>query len=73
MLHVNLHIPVSVYDMIYRQYQEKPDREESLIDWYLSHHPAPSWGHVATSLYNMWEHEVLQAVRNQVPQLKGMI
>ena len=60
-----------MYDTIASQYQEKSDRVEPLINWYLSHHPSPSWAHVATALYDREEHEVLQTLRAQVPQLKG--
>lgn len=70
-LHRWLDICDSVYKTYAKQYQEESDLVEPLIDWYLSHHPAPSWVHVATALYNMERHELLKALRDHVSQLQG--
>ena len=59
-----LNIPVSVY----RKHYDEPQR---LCEWYLTHHPAPSWLQVATGLYRCGEHDILQVLRSQVHYLKG--
>ena len=66
-----LHIPRSTGNTLKRQYPNRGDRAQALAQWYLSHHPAPSWRHVSWALYDRGEHEVLQSLREQVPQLKG--
>lgn len=71
---MGLNIPDSEYYTITGKYdEEKSDYVEPLLDWYLNHYPAPSWSHVATALYNYEEHEVLQALRDQIPQLTGIL
>ena len=40
-------------------------------EWYLTNHPAPSWSHVAESLYESKNHDVLEVLKDQVPSLKG--
>ena len=61
--HVWLNIPISVY-------REHSDGTR-LCEWYLTHHPTPSWLHVATALYSSGEHDVLEVLRSQVHYLKG--
>ena len=59
-----LDIPGSVY-------RKHHDDVQGLREWYLTHHPAPSWLHVATALYSSGEHDVLEVLRSQVHYLKG--
>ena len=59
-----LHIPASVY----RKHRVDV---QGFCEWYLTHHPAPSWLHVATALYRCGEHDVLEVLRSQVHYLKG--
>ena len=56
-------IPMSVY--------RKHDEPQRLCEWYLTHHPAPSWLNVAIALYLSEEHDVLEVLRSQVHYLKG--
>ena len=59
-----LDIPRSVY----RKHSDEPQR---LCEWYLTHHPAPSWLQVAAALYRRGEHDILEVLRSQVHYLKG--
>ena len=61
-----LDIPRSVY----RKHSDET-RVQVSCEWYLTHHPAPSWLHVATALYDCGEHDVLEVLRSQVHYLKG--
>ena len=70
-LHVLLGISDSLYDTIVSQFQENPNHVQLFTNCYLRHHPAPSWVHVAASLYNLRDHEVLQTLRDKGYQLKG--
>ena len=62
-----LDIPYSVY----WQHRDEAQHVQGLCEWYLTHHPAPSWLHVATALYLSREHDVLEVLRSQVHYLKG--
>ena len=59
-----LDIPSSVY-------RKHSDEAQRLCEWYLTHHPAPSWLQVAAALYRSGEHDVLEVLRSQVHYLKG--
>ena len=59
-----LNIPPSVY-------RKHRDDVQGLCEWYLTHHPAPSWLQVATALYRRGQHDVLEVLRSQVHYLKG--
>ena len=61
-----LDIPRSVY-----RKHSRETRVQVSCEWYLTHHPAPSWLHVATALYGCREHDVLEVLRSQVHYLKG--
>ena len=61
-----LEIPYSVYIE-----HSDETRVQGLCEWYLTHHPAPSWLHVATALYSCRDHDVLEVLRSQVHYLKG--
>ena len=69
----DLDIPMSVWESISR----KADASTAAWRWYLHHHPAPSWIHVADALYRYggWYdvryHTVLEGLKDQVPSLKG--
>ena len=58
-------------DIPYSVCREHSDDVQGLCEWYLTHHPAPSWLHVATALYSYIEHDVLEVLRSQVHYLKG--
>ena len=66
-----LDIPDSVQFSIESQHHKKSELVEALMKWYLTHHPAPSWTHVMSALYDGREHAVLQTLRGQLPHLKG--
>ena len=52
-------------------YMKHRDDVQGVCEWYLTHHPAASWLHVATTLYRCKEHDVLEVLRSQVHYLKG--
>ena len=60
---LSLNIPNDVYDDIYYQYSNYSKRKETLSEWYLNNHPAPSWQHIADGLYCWREHEALEMLR----------
>ena len=60
---LSLNIPYDVYDDIYYQYSNDSKRKETLSEWYLNNHPAPSWQHIADGLYRWREHEALEVLR----------
>lgn len=62
-----LDIPRPVYDDIKHQHRDKATRVQGFCEWYLSHHPAPSWLHVADTLYCHGEHRLT----SQVSHFKG--
>jgi hypothetical protein len=66
-----LHIPSSVYLDIRRQHKNSADRVKGWCEWYVSHHPAPSWLHVAGALYHAREHNTLAVVKDKIGYLKG--
>ena len=66
-----LHIPRVVYLDIMGQYHDEAQRVQSWCEWYLTHHPAPSWLHVANGLYFCKEHNILDDLKSQVQYLKG--
>ena len=59
---------LNIPDSVRRKHR---DDVQGLCEWYLTHHPAPSWLHVATALYSGKEHDVLEVLRSQVHYLKG--
>ena len=59
---------LDIPDSVYRKHSDEPQR---LCEWYLTHHPAPSWQQMATALYVRGEHDVLEVLRSQVHYLKG--
>ena len=56
---------------VYRKHSDGAQLAQSLCEWYLTHHPAPSWLQVATGLYRRGEHDILEVLRSQVHYLKG--
>ena len=59
---------LDIPDSVYRKHSHDV---QGLCEWYLTHHPAPSWLQVATALYRRREHDVLEVLRSQVHYLKG--
>ena len=72
-LHSFLDIPESVW----RSLSSEADVTTATWQWYLHNHPAPSWIHIADSLYcceqyeDVRYHTVLEGLKDQVPSLKG--
>ena len=58
-------------DSVYRAIEEQQE-VDGVSRWYLTNHPAPSWGGLAEVLYEAGEPEVLQTLREQVHYLKGV-
>ena len=72
----SLDIPTSVYSDIENQHSEDEDSADQqhmqgVFEWYLANHPAPSWLHVATALYNSAEEDLVYDLTNKVECLKG--
>ena len=61
---------LDIPDSVYLEHSDET-RVQGLCEWYLTHHPAPSWLHVATALYRRGEHDMLDVLRSQVHYLKG--
>jgi hypothetical protein len=68
---VYLCIPRSMCWDIRRQHPAHTDRVKGWCEWYISHHPAPSWLYVAGALYSAKEHHTLALLKNQFSYLKG--
>ena len=66
-----LHIPNFVCWDIWNQYYDEALRVQYWCEWYLTHHPAPSWLYVADALYSKGEHDILDVLRSKVHYLKG--
>ena len=64
-----LNIPHSKFSDIMKHHPDVTDSNMALCEWYLTNHPAPSWGHIAQGLYGTQKHEVLEVL--QVHYLKG--
>lgn len=67
--HQHIRIPSSKYQTIKKEYFNRAERSKALCEWYLAHHPAPSWGDIADALYVSEEHAVLDVLR--MHYLKG--
>ena len=67
MFHIWLDIPLSIYN----EHSDEAQSVQVLCEWYITHHPAPSWLHVANALYRCREHDALDVLRSQVHYLKG--
>ena len=59
----------SVRDDISKQHSSMSQRKEACWEWYLNNHPSPSWRYIASVLYVLKEHEVLEVLKSQY--LKG--
>ena len=70
-LHIFLDMPDSKYKDIMKEVSNTADRIKALCEWYIFNHPVPTWEHIAKSLYDIGEHEVLEVLRDQVDYLKG--
>ncbi len=62
-------IPDSKYEALKQQHPDGAQWKKAACVWYLTEHPAPSWSHVATALYIIEEHAVLDVLR--MHYLKG--
>ena len=62
---------LNIPDSVYWKHSDEAQRLHGLCEWYLTHHPAPSWLQVAAALYCHGEHDILEVLRSQVHYLKG--
>ena len=65
-----LNIPVSKRQQIKSEYRTVGERQSALLLTYLTFHPAPSWQHVATTLYQNDLYSVLERVQAMFPSGK---
>ena len=65
-----LDIPWSQWRQIESQYRTAGERQSTLLQTYLTSHPAPSWQQVATALYEWRLHAVLERVQTMFPSGK---
>ena len=65
----DLDIPTSVRESIINRHSSMSQRKEACWEWYLNNHPSPSWRYIASALYDLKEHEVLEVLKSQY--LKG--
>ena len=61
-----------MYAEIWQKQSDLVLRVEDWCEWYLTHHPAPSWRQVETALYSSGEHENLDVLRSHLDNLKGV-
>ena len=64
-----LNIPYSEHEKIVAKHSDEAQCKKALCRWYLDNYPAPSWKHVADSLYLYEDHVVLDVLQSQY--LKG--
>ena len=64
-----LHIPDSKQWEMEQQYRSVPQRKQAYSEYWLTHHPSPSWLVVADALYMWEEHEALEVLQKMY--LKG--
>ena len=57
-----LQIPYSKRREIQQQYDSDPHRKQAYIDYWLAHHPCPSWKVIANSVWEMDELGALEVV-----------
>ena len=62
-------IPYSKYDELKKQNPTTAQCKQACWDYWLNHHPAPSWRGVASALYGCYEHGALEGL--QMKYLKG--
>ena len=65
-----LDVPESQRDEIRSQYSTEKERKSALFNIYLTSHPAPSWQHVADSVYRQRDgefHAVLERLQTMFP------
>ena len=58
-----LQIPFSKQFEIQLQYDSDPHRKQAYIDYWLDHHPCPSWKAIAISLWRVGELGALEVVQ----------
>ena len=72
---VCLNVPDSQLNEIKSQYSTERERKSALLHTYITSHPAPSWQHVADTLYRYDSgklHAVLERVQTMFPTGKRM-
>ena len=58
-----LQIPNSKQNEINQLYNSVPDRKRAHMHYFLAHHPAPSWKHIAVSMWRAKELGALEVVQ----------
>ena len=58
-----LQIPHSKWEDIHHQYGSGPRRNRAYMDYWITHHPAPSWKLIAISLWMAEELGALEVVQ----------
>ena len=58
-----LQIPFSKQRDIWQQYASGPHRNRAYMDYWITHHPAPSWKLIAISLWVARELKALEVVQ----------
>ena len=71
--HFGLNIPWSKWQQIESEYRMAGERQSALLQTYLTFHPAPSWQHVATAIYEECLHSVLETVQTMFPSGKRIM
>ena len=66
---LRLHIPGSKRREMEQQYRSVPQRKQAHWEWWLTHHPSPTWVLVANALYMLDEHGALEVLQKMY--LKG--
>ena len=64
-----LHVPGSKRKEMAQQYRSIPQSKQAYCEWWLTHHPSPSWLVVANALYKRYEHGALKVLQKMY--LKG--
>ena len=60
---LELQIPASKRDEIKQQYARDPGRKPAYMEYWVAHHPAPSWKMIAISLWESSELGALEVVQ----------
>ena len=58
-----LHIPASKQNESKLQYASIPHRKQAYMEYWLAHHPTPSWKGIAISLWEVYELGALEVVQ----------
>ena len=68
-----LNIPESKWQQIESESRTDDERQSALLQTYLTFHPALSWQHVTTALYERHLYSVLERVQTMFPSGKRIM